>query len=268
MIDKRFVYRGSAVGVEARVTRILTQDGLQHVIPVQGASTLPQTGGLSESSVRGYDHPEKAPNGKPLVHVGSATTRAAGHPVGVHFVTEVSASVEDVDFYGQLYIGSASASLVSIHDGHNAGPLIHPDKIEIKGLNLGGYGLTVRFDLSPFTENRTMRALQAAYSNDNTLRQKCAARFNTEPSSLSMQEYGGYCVTSLATEFIWDREKHPKVEPDGYSLVWNGFGRIMFGEMLISGHEYRLTLMRLRMGSDVGGDGSVCSIDTDGSTMP
>ncbi len=268
MIDRRFVYRGSAVGLGARITRILKEDGLQHVIPVQAASTLPQTGGVSESSSPRYDHPVKAPAGMPLVHVGAARTRAAGNPRGDHFVTEVSASVEDVDFYGQLKIGSASASLVSIHDGHNSAPLIYPDKIVIEGLNLGGYGVSVRFDLSPFTENRTKRALQAAYSNDARLRESCAARFNTSPASSTLQEYGGYYVTSLATEFVWDREKHPKVEPDGYSLVWDGFGRIIFGEMLISDHEYRLTLIRLRMGSDVGGDGSICSIDTNGHTMP
>jgi hypothetical protein len=43
---------------------------------------------------------------------------------------------------------------------------------------------------------------------------------------------------------------------DGHTIVWTGFGRIILGEVHVKGHERRLTMVRLAMGSDAGGTGA------------
>ena len=40
---------------------------------------------------------------------------------------------------------------------------------------------------------------------------------------------------------------------DGNMIVWKGFGRIILGEIHVKGHERRLTMVRLAMGSNAGG---------------
>ena len=50
MIESRFVYRGTAVGLGGRIVRIDPKSDLDILIPVQGASALPVIGGRSESN--------------------------------------------------------------------------------------------------------------------------------------------------------------------------------------------------------------------------
>lgn len=268
MIDKRFVYTGAAVGLSARITRIMGNANLNHVVPVQGASVLPQTGGISESKTGDFTHKIKHPDKRVVVKVGSTKTRAVGLPDGDLFRTEVSTELTQVDFFDMLHIDSASAKMVSIHDGHNDFPLVAPESVLIKGMRLGKTNVQVTFDLEPFQQCKTKRALAAKYATDANFRKACAARFNADPSSTVIPEYHGFFVASVVREIKLVGENNPDISINGYTIVWNGFGTIILGEMLISDYLRRFSLVRLKMGSDVSGDGTVGGVDGDSHTMP
>jgi hypothetical protein len=51
-------------------------------------------------------------------------------------------------------------------------------------------------------------------------------------------------------------------------VVVKDFGRIFFGEVLISSGARRLTLMRLELGSDGGGQAGGPDVDTNGGYSP
>lgn len=271
MIDRRFVYTGSAVGVGARITRIGKNDGLQFVVPVQGSSALPQTGGIAESKTGRFAHKIRHPERNVVVKVGSTMTRASGLADGSSFRTEVTSAVKDVNFYDMLHIDSATAAMLSVHDGHNDYPLIAPTKAEIRGLRLGKDVFEVEFDLEPFQACKTKGALTSRYATDPDFRKACAGRFNADGESARLPEFHGYIVASAVKSIRRLSEKTPDIRIDGYTIVWegaNGFGAIVLGEILISDYLRRFSLVRLRMGSDVAGDGTVTAVESNGSTMP
>ena len=52
----------------------------------------------------------------------------------------------------------------------------------------------------------------------------------------------------------------------GNVIVWKGFGRIILGEIHVKGHERRVTMVRLAMGSDAGGTGTAGDGQSNGGT--
>lgn len=268
MIDRRFVYTGSAVGLGARITRIGKATGLPYVVPVQGASALPQTGGLSESQTGPFVYRITDPKPMDLVSVGSTTTRASGTPSGSWFVTEAMASAQSVNFYDMLRFDSLSATMKSTHDGQNEFPLIAPQDVSLTGLRLGDYGVEVIFDLEPFQCCQTKRSLGVRYATDPAFRAANYWRFNADPDAKELPEFNGFYVGSAVKEIRWTGNPHPDATIDGYTIIWDGFGKIILGEMLISNSTRKMTVVRLKMGSDIDGDGSGGAVESDSHTMP
>jgi hypothetical protein len=50
-------------------------------------------------------------------------------------------------------------------------------------------------------------------------------------------------------------------------ITLNGFGRIFLGEFLITSVSRRLTLLRLALGSEIGGDVACAEVETNGSVI-
>ena len=74
---------------------------------------------------------------------------------------------------------------------------------------------------------------------------------------------------TLATKVEWETDRNPRAEIVGnHMVVVKDFGRIFFGEILISAGARRLTLMRLELGSDGGGQAGGPDIDTNGGWSP
>ncbi len=46
-----------------------------------------------------------------------------------------------------------------------------------------------------------------------------------------------------------------KIHIDGYSIKWDGFGKIFLGEVIVSAEDRKIDMIRLKMGSDAGGSG-------------
>jgi hypothetical protein len=55
---------------------------------------------------------------------------------------------------------------------------------------------------------------------------------------------------------------------DGNVLSFKGFGHIYFGEVMMKECCRRVTMVRLKMGSDDGGDVSMAEADPNGSWAP
>ncbi len=59
----------------------------------------------------------------------------------------------------------------------------------------------------------------------------------------------------------WDGKPFPKAEIDGHIVVIPDFGRLYFGELLISAHSRSLTMVRMTLGSHVGGNASAGGVE-------
>jgi hypothetical protein len=77
----------------------------------------------------------------------------------------------------------------------------------------------------------------------------------------------GHVLISVA-ELSWAGEPHPEVKLDGHALRWPGFGNVYVGEMLISHHARRLTLLRFDLGSPFAMSAASIDIESDGIGLP
>jgi hypothetical protein len=78
------------------------------------------------------------------------------------------------------------------------------------------------------------------------------------PDGGSLADDHGHHRFSLvrSIELSGPETEKQSISVDGYRIHWKGFGRIILGEVHVKGHERRVTLVRLAMGSDGGGSGT------------
>jgi len=83
----------------------------------------------------------------------------------------------------------------------------------------------------------------------------------------SAQQVGPYTKSSIVRriELIGSEQDKQPMSVEGNVIVWQGFGRIILGEIHVKGHERRVTMVRLAMGSDAGGDGTIGDTQTNGA---
>ena len=271
MIESRFVYRGTAVGLGGRIVRIDPKSDLDILIPVQGASALPVIGGRSESKIRSCSLSIRRPVGMTLASARSVETLAESvvERKGKPFETWVHVDVRSVRLLDQISIARVQLNLKSIHGQGDRFPRISTEGSEITGLKLGRQPITVTLDLKTFKTADTKESLAATYAKNASFRKRKAKKFNTPPDSETIQEYsGGFYICSIVESISGKLPDGAFIDENGYTIVWPGVGKVVLGEMLISENSRRLTMVRVHFGSPREGDTVVGEGDVNGSSVP
>ena len=73
----------------------------------------------------------------------------------------------------------------------------------------------------------------------------------------------GFVQCSIVRSITWGGQKIA-----GHVLTKKGFGSIYFGEMLINENNRRVTLVRVKMGSDTEAEATFAESDPNGSWWP
>jgi len=68
-----------------------------------------------------------------------------------------------------------------------------------------------------------------------------------------IESSSGTIYATIVKSIKWDGKPFPEAEIDGNLVIIPDFGRIYFGELLISANSRSLTMVRLTLGSHVGG---------------
>ena len=172
---KRYLFHGNASGVAVRIRR---PENL--LAPVQGCSSLPTTGGLSESKVgaKSIGDPQK-----PYVTFDSVNTRAHGDfadleravdithgKVGHHevpTVTQVRSEVTNLVVLGRVKVARAVLVLES-RSATDGQPPISCQGSALEGVSVDGYGVIIDLGIEFFCECDTHGKLaKAAASGKN-----------------------------------------------------------------------------------------------------
>lgn len=262
MSATRFIFSGHAVGFAAQFNRLDKSADLNEVVPALGVSALPATGGLAEASVKDYSFDVERPRKRRLVSVQSMRTSASGRKSGNCYETEISCDVENLTVLEKLRVGRLKMHFLSSRDaaGEESEPVVSTLGSSIEGLRLGGVDATIVLDDEPLRYCGTRDQLAAFYrAQTPAYRRAQSWRFGADPDAPDIAERRNCCKWSLVREIRLSGAETARqdISVDGYTIVWRGFGRIILGEMLVKGQERRLTMMRLAMGSDAAGDGSV-----------
>jgi len=274
LFPPRFIFHGNAVAAEVIIHRIGSQR-VRKVSPAQGQSSLPVIGGHSESFVE-RSHPDF----DEVFSYGEARTQARGFVEDHNAITTVSASLRDLRMTNRPAPGEAddlrpvefragmlAISVESTHPRHGEAHIRYAAP-QIEGLSLDG--LPIELELRrEFLDLPTMREIEERFRTNESFFRDCRDAFMRR-IGVAVPEFGSniprlrhHAFISIVRAIHWGGRRI-----EGHVLTKTGFGRIYFGEMLIHEHNRRLTLVRVKMGSDNDADGAFLESDPNGDWWP
>jgi hypothetical protein len=245
----RYMFAGHAIGAAARFHRLDEAENLNHVIPTLGASVLPVTGGRSEARADSYRYDVDAPRRRRLFSVDKIETWVEGRGGEERLETELSVEVGGVDVVEKLHIDTVRLHLLSTRMP-GADATVRTNGSRIEGMRLGNVEARVILDDEPLEHTGTADDFISWH--------------NTRGRPLA--QHGEYhCGTVVREIQLAGPELELKeMAVEGHTIRWKGFGRIILGEIHVKGHERRVTMVRLAMGSDAGGTATVSDGQSNG----
>lgn len=272
-LPRRFIFRGQASGVAAHIRRPSDRQ-----LSVQAASSLPVTGGLSESKA--------GPNRlqKYLSFLSAATTASGDFqdpkqaiaitngelaPDKAPTKTEVTSRAKRIDVLDRLSIGLVEARMLARSPEGNEQPAIWPEGNRIEKVKVDKYKLKITLAESLYAEHSTKQKLAEAFAKG--LPEKHAKLFfstGAKTRGNRLPESNGLVYCTLVESMEWDGKPHPDATIEGHVLTIPDFGKVYFGEMFISDFSRRLTMVRIALGSPIGGDMAMGEVETNGSFWP
>jgi hypothetical protein len=277
---RRFIFRGNAAAFGGHLIR-----PKNIVLEAPGASSLPVTGGRSVAKIpptRFDDH----------FSVESASTFAEGlfedpnqfrdftnHLVEedtLTAVTRVNAEVNGlaVGSGPRLTVRHLRAELQARSPYGSGQPAIRiGDNVAIDGVEIDGHRLIVELNTAPFQRYDTLAKLLVAADDPAFVNESGDALFmhtprngesNPPPAGRLIEDHCGTIYATIVKSIRWDGTAFPDSTIEHHKVVLPDFGRVYFGELLISRDCRRLTMIRLALGSNGGGSAGACDVQDNG----
>ena len=277
-LRRRFIFRGNAAAIGGRIVRPVD------VMIESTASSLTVVGG--RSAARG-----PAARFGDWVSLGGAATSAEGlfddleqqvalthHRVAEDALstsTRVSAEVTALSV-GQkpaLTIKRVHAALHSRSATGSGEPSIAvASQTAIEGVAIDGHPVVVELAVPVFQQCDTRAKLLAAADDPRFVRESGGCLFMDGPlggappaPSPRLLHSRGTTYGTIVKGISWAGNPHPGVTIEGHSIIVPEFGRIFFGEILITEDSRRLTMVRLELGSPVGGTMACAEVESNGT---
>jgi hypothetical protein len=265
--EERYLYSGHTVGASAQFHRLDDVENLNHRVPALGASVLPVTGGLAIAHAADYSYVVEHPRHITLLSVRRVDSSAEGREAGDRFETEVGAEVESIRVVEKLHVEFIKFHMLSVLQKGKAEPTVSTRGNEIEGMRLGRVRVKLVLDEDPLHSSGSKAQLAAFYKKQTAdYRREQAWRFGTPADTEQLASPHGIYTYSLVREIKLEGPEHEKqsMSVEGYTIRWEGFGRIVLGEVVLRGNTRQVTLVRLAMGSSAGGPGSMGCGQTNG----
>jgi hypothetical protein len=258
--EQRYLYSGHTVGASAQFHRLDDVENLNHRIPALGASVLPVTGGLAVGHAADYSYVVEHPRHRTLLSVRRVDSSAEGRELADRFETEVDAEVESIDVVEKLQVDFLKLHMLSTLKKGEAEPTVSTAGNKIEGMRLGRVKVNLVLDEEPLRCSGSKAQLAAFYK-----KQPAKYPANQAATDALASPYGIHTY-SLVREIKLDgpEEEKQSMTVEGHTIRWEGFGRIVLGEVVMRGNSRQVTLVRLAMGSSAGGPGSMGCGQTNG----
>ena len=278
-LRRRFIFHGNAAAIGGRIVRpadVIIDSPVSSSLTVVGGRTQAQAG-----ATRFGD----------WVSLGSAATLAEGlfddvkqqieyshHRIEedtLTMTTRVRADVTalSVDDKPRLTIKRVHAAMTSKSPAGSGEPSIAIDKeTTIDGAAIDGLGLNVELDLATFQRYDTRSKLLTAADDPDFVRSSGSSLFMTSPrGGVAAPPAGrllrgdGTIYATLVKSIAWSGQPFAGATIDNHVVTIPNFGKIFFGELVITDRSRRLTMVRLELGSPSGGEVAVAEVDSNGT---
>jgi hypothetical protein len=246
----RYMFAGHAIGAAARFHRLDEAENLNHVIPTIGSCVVPITGGRTECNAGVYRYDVDEPRRRCLFAIEGVTAWVEGRGRDDRQETELSVEVAGIEIVEKLRIGAVGLHLLA-HRSPGADAVVSSKGSRIDGMRLGSVTAAITLDDEPLTKTGTADQFVAWHNQVGR----------------PVEQHGEYHRGTIVREIhLSGPEKElAEMKVEGHTIRWHGFGRIILGEIHVKGHERRVTMVRLAMGSDAGGDGTIGDTQTNGA---
>src|SRR5262245_8895948 len=277
-IRRRFIFRGNAAAIGGRIVR-----PSDLILDAIATSSLTVVGGRSRARAGPAKFGE-------WISFGEANTFAEGlfddvqrqidftnGKVPEDYLTtstRVSADVVNlvVGTRPRLTIKRLHAALSSKSPaGSGEPPIAVGADTLIEGVAVDGRGLTVELNLPLFQRYDTLSKLMTASDDPAFVKESGDHLFMTQTTAGVAAPPPGrlsYCNDVLYATVVksikWTGDPIPNARIDQNSVSVPDFGKIFFGELLISYFSRRFTLLRLELGSELGGGVACAEVETNG----
>jgi hypothetical protein len=278
-LTRRFLFKGYASAVSGLIYVPKTA-----VIDTVGAtSVLGIAGGRARSEIAATSFAD-------AVRIASATTLVEGvfddakqakavvshkdQQANLASTTTVTADVREMGVgnnQGPFFTAKRlRATLVSRSPNGSGEPSITPasDTI-IDGIAIDGYGLAITLGLRIFqthdTHSKLVAAVDDAKVHKSVGRQLLMASGLRRPTLVSTS---GIIYGTIVRDVRWTGKPFPGATIDGHMVIVPNFGKVYFGELLMSALERRMTLARFELGSPLGGYVGGGDVGSNGSWYP
>lgn len=239
-MTRRFFYHAFGVGLGGRITRPCCE-----VIDGGAMAALPTVGGYASSRVDGYRF-------RDILSVRSAAAYAVGSEDGDKaYNTSVTVTVEGLNILDVITADSITARLTSRHASDGDEPVISTVGTEFRNLRIDGAPVDVEI------QNR-----------DLFFTERTASDFNERARAIEQAEASAKTGTPRFLFGTKGVTMCSLVKSESYAIRVPTVGTVYLGEILVSGYARRLTMVRVEMGSPVGGRAEFASGEVNGSTYP
>jgi hypothetical protein len=265
----RYMFSGHAIGAAARFHRLDEVQNLNHVVPTLGASVVPETGGHSKQLIDDYRFDVTEPRKRCLLSLKHGEVTVAGRDPDGRFETELQVDLEQLQVVEKLHIDFLRLHLLAVRNGFSGVSTVSTSGNKIEGMRMGKVEAKVQFDDEPLGSTGTDTQLAEFYARQSEdYRNAHCWRFNTPPGSKELARCGEHYRFSLVhkIELIGSEVDLQPFTVKGNVIYWKGFGRIILGDVHVKGSERKVSIVRLAMGSDAGGDGSAGGGQSNGTT--
>lgn len=258
-IDERFIFSGHAIGASAHFHKLDDLENLDHAIPTLGSSVLAPVGGFSHHVVANFCYVVNEPRRRTLLAAQHAETRARGRERHDQWETEVEAKVRGVSVLEKFHVDFVHLEQKATRAKGAPISLIRTNVAKVEGLHLGNVIATVEFDREPFESCCTRQELM------DFLGSRDQAWHNTH--GWRFKQSNGLMFGTLVKkiELSGPEDELRAITVKEHVITWTGFGKIFLGEVLMRDQDRQVTLIRLKMGSDGGGSGTIGSGQTNGT---
>ena len=271
---RRHVFHGHASGVAAHIRRPEAR-----LLPVQGCSTLPVTGGLAESNVGpqtldkwvSFDAVSTSAHGDYVdAAAGVATTRGEAAFDAVPIETRVKSEVRGLAILGRVHVARAAVGLISQSAVDNQEPAIRLEGNVLEGVRIDDSRLAITLAEDFYQECDTKDKLARRHAAGLAPRHAglLLPLDGNTAAATGFPEAKGTVKCTIVQEIRWDGPPHPTATIHGHVVKVPNFGKIYFGEMFITGESRRLTMVRFQLGSDDGGEVTAAEGETNGTIWP
>lgn len=255
---RTFHYHANAHVLSGRFTR-----PIQHLIEVQGASSLPTIGGHGKGRVEDFrlEH---------FLFVKRGYTHVSGSPQELegktHFTTLVTAVAEGLNILDVVTADRIVARFASSFTFDDKEPHFTFLGSKFDNLQIAGCDTKVELDSNLFERMPTFEAARNEFKSNQDLRKIAADAFDISEQPADQPVHGAILCSIVDVKNM--KTSCPGVKRKGHCFVIPKFGKLFLGEILLQHGRRTLTMLRFELGSPVSGDGTVVQLDSNGFPWP